>query len=270
MPMGLTNAPATHQARLEEALGDLINNYCVVYLDDIVIFLDSFEQHEIHLRRVLEQLRAANLYCSPKKTQLFRHKVKFLGHWITAEGFQADNEKITKVRDWPSPRSPKGVKKFLGTVQWMKKFIWGLQKYVGTLTPLTSTKLDKKDFKWGDREEAAFQNIKRIMTSLPCLKNIDYESEDPLWLFTDASGSGLGAALFQGKEWKSASPIAYESHLMTPAEKNYPVHEQELLAVIHALQKWRMLLLGMKVNVMTDHHSLTYLLKQRNLSRQQA
>jgi hypothetical protein len=270
MPMGLTNAPATHQARLEEALGELINEICVVYLDDIVVFSNNFTEHEGHLRRVLERLRAANLYCSPKKTQLFRHQVKFLGHWISAEGFKADDEKVAKVLDWPTPRSPKNVKKFLGTVQWMKKFIWGLQKYVGKLTPLTSTKLDPKNFTWGEAEESAFQNIKKIMTSLPCLKNVDFESEDPLWLFTDASGSGLGAALFQGANWKEASPIAYESHLMTPAERNYPVHEQELLAVIHALQKWKMLLLGMKVNVMTDHHSLTYLLKQRNLSRRQA
>jgi hypothetical protein len=121
----------------------------------------------------------------------------------------------------------------------MKKFIWGLQQYVGTLTPLTSSKLDPKNFKWGDAEEQAFNNIKRIMTSLPCLKNIDYNSSDPLWLFTDASGSRLGAALFQGKDWKGASPIAYDSHLMTSAERNYPVHEQELLAVVHALQKWK-------------------------------
>ncbi|PLW47375.1 hypothetical protein PCANC_05867 [Puccinia coronata f. sp. avenae] len=81
--------------------------------------------------------------------------------------------------------------------------------------------MDKKDFKWGNTEEAAFNNIKRTMTSLPCLKNIDYKSSDPLWLITDASGSGLGAALFQGREWKKVSPIAYESHLMTPTEKNY-------------------------------------------------
>ncbi|POW02060.1 hypothetical protein PSTT_12070 [Puccinia striiformis] len=270
MPMGLTNAPATHHARLEEALGELINDICVVYLDDIVVFSDSFPQHEEHVQRVLERLRAANLYCSPKKTMLFRHKIKFLGHWISADGINPDESKVSQILDWPSPRSPKGVKKFLGTVQWMKKFIHGLQKYVGTLTPLTSSKLDPKDFVWGKAEEAAFNNIKRIMTSLPCLKNVDFDSPDPLWLFTDASGSGLGTALFQGKDWKAASPIAYESHLMTSAERNYPVHEQELLAVVHALQKWKMLLLGMKVNIMSDHHSLTYLLKQRNLSRRQA
>lgn len=270
MPMGLTNAPATHQARLEEALGELFNSVCVVYLDDIVIYSNSFVQHEKHVRAVLDRLRRAGLYCSPKKTKLFRREVKFLGHWISAEGVKPDDEKIAQIQSWPSPTSPRGVKKFLGTIQWMKKFVWGLQRYVGTLTPLTSSKLATKDFKWGEAKERAFQNIKRIMTSLPCLKNIDYDSPDPLWLFTDASGSGLGAALFQGKEWKGASPIAYESHLMSAAERNYPVHEQELLAVIHALQKWRMLLLGMKVNVMTDHHSLTYLMKQKNLSRRQA
>jgi hypothetical protein len=270
MPMGLTNAPETHQARLEEALGELIDSICVVYLDDIVIFSDSIPSHKQHVRQVLERLWRANLYCSPKKTKLFQTSVKFLGHLISPAGVRADDEKIAQVLDWPSPTSPKGVKKFLGTVQWMKKFIWGLQKYVGTLTPLTSSKLNKKDFRWGQAEEDAFNNIKRIMMSLPCLKNIDYKSDDPLWLFTDASGLGLGAALFQGKDWKQALPIAYESHLMTSAKRNYPVHEQELLAVFHALQKWKMLLLGMKIHVMTNHHLLTHLLKQRNLSRRQA
>jgi hypothetical protein len=201
---------------------------------------------------------------------LFRQKIKFLGHWISTEGIQADNEKVNQILDWPALRSPKGVKKFLGTVQWMKKFICGLQQYVGNFTPLTSSKLKPMDFNWGEAEDKAFNNINKIMSSLPCLKNVDYDSSDPLWLFTDASGSGIGAALFQGADWKAASPIAYDSHLMSPAEKNYPVHKQELLAVIHALQKWKMMLLGMKVNVMSDHHSLKYLLNQRNLSRRQA
>jgi hypothetical protein len=148
MPMGLTNAPATHQARLEEALGNLINRTCVVYLDDIVIFSNSFKQHRAHVREVLHRLRAANLYCSPKKTKIFQSEVKFLGHYVvSADSIQSDNKKIAQIQSWPTPKSAKGVKKFLGTIQWMKKFIWGLQKYVGTLTPLTSTKIDPKSFK---------------------------------------------------------------------------------------------------------------------------
>jgi hypothetical protein len=128
MPMGLTNAPATHQARLEEALGNVLNDFCMVYLDDIVVFSASFEDHEQHVRRVLDCLRAANLYCSPKKTQLFWKNINFLGHWVLTKGIRADNEKVKQILNWPSPQSPKAVKKFLGTVQWMKKFIWGLQR----------------------------------------------------------------------------------------------------------------------------------------------
>ena len=186
---------------------------------------------------VLSWLKAANLYCSPKKTYLFQREIKFLGHWISTNSICAKNNKIQQIQDWLTSKLSKDVKKFLGTVQWMKKFIWGLQRYVGALTPLTSTNLEIKNFRWGKAEESAFNNIKRIMTSLPCLKNINYDLDDPLWLFTDASGSGLGAALFQGKEWKGALPIAYKSHQMTAAERNYPVHKQELLAVVHALQK---------------------------------
>jgi hypothetical protein len=99
MPMGLTNAPATPQAWLKEALGELINDICVVYLDNIVIFLGSYPEHKKHVRRVLEELRSANLYCSAKKTQLFRDRIKFLGHWILAEGIRADNKKIAQVLD---------------------------------------------------------------------------------------------------------------------------------------------------------------------------
>jgi hypothetical protein len=126
MPMGLTNAPATHQARLEEALGEIINTICVVYLDDIVIFSQSFSEHKTHVRAVLQHLREANLYCSPKKTQLFRNQIKFLGHWISKDGVQVDNEKIDRILNWKAPTSAKGVKKLLGTVQWMKNFVWEL------------------------------------------------------------------------------------------------------------------------------------------------
>lgn len=270
MPMGLTNGPATHQARVEEALGDLIGETCVVYIDDVVVFSDTAEEHEEHVREILRRLQAAKLYCSPSKSKLFRRKINFLGHEISAEGICPDEQKVEKVTQWKTPSSQKQLLRFLGTVQFMKKFVDGLAHYVGTLTPLTSTKQKYDTFKWGEEEDKAFEKIKRIMTTLPVLKTLDYESEDPIWLFTDASGHGLGAALFQGAEWDTSSPIAYKSRTMTPAERNYPVHEQELLVVINALQKWKLLLLGMKINIMSDHHSLTHLMTQRNLSRRQA
>lgn len=146
MPMGLTNAPSTHQGRLEEALGDLLNNICVVYLVDIVVFFNSPEEHLTNMRAVLQRLRDANLYCSAKKTKLFQDEIKFLGHWISRKGIRVDDEKVEQVLNWKAPTSAKGVKNFLGTVQWMKKFIWGLEKFVGKLTPSTSSKLDKSQF----------------------------------------------------------------------------------------------------------------------------
>jgi hypothetical protein len=127
---------------------------------------------------------------------------------VSSDGIQADINKVIQIQSWPSPSTPRGVKKFLNTIQWMKKFVWGLQKYVGTLTPLNSSKLNKKDFRCGKAEEDTFKNIKCIMTSLPCLKKVNYKSNEMLGLFTNASGSGLGAALLQGKDWKKASPIA--------------------------------------------------------------
>lgn len=128
MPMGLTNAPATHQARLEEALGDYIGSICAVYLDDIVVFSDTLTEHESHLRLVLQRLKDKNLYCGIKKSRLFRRHVKFLGHEISERGIKPDTGKVERIRNWTAPRSTKGVRRFLGTVQWMKKFIHGLQR----------------------------------------------------------------------------------------------------------------------------------------------
>jgi hypothetical protein len=219
MPMGLTNAPATQQRRCEEALGDLVNKVCVIYIDDIVVFSQNVEEHEEHLREVLLRLRAANLYCGLKKTQLFRRRIKFLGHFISEDGISADDEKVEKVAGWRTPKTPKQLKEFLGTVQWMKKFIEGLSRYVSTLTPLTSSKRKPEDFKWSEKEDEAFNNIKRMITTLPVLHNLDYDSKEPVWLFTDASGLGLGAALFQGKDWETAWPIAYDGRTMTGAER---------------------------------------------------
>lgn len=167
MPMGLTNASATHQAQCEEALGELVNIICVVFIDDILIFSDNVEEHEQHVCMVLDCLRAANLYCSLKKTKLFQKEVKFLGHFISENGVRADEAKVEKITSWKTPNSPKEVKRFLGTVGWMKKFIDGLEKRVGELTPLTSTKITKENFIWGRKEQEAFDAIKKIIATLP-------------------------------------------------------------------------------------------------------
>lgn len=184
------------------------------------------------------------------------------------KGIRPDSSKLEAVTNWKTTHSPRAVQKFLGTVGWMKKFDDRLEVYVADLSLLTSSKMKKNT--WGAKEQLAFDNIKSLITTLPCLKNMDNESNETLWFFTDVSGSGIGTALFQGKEWKTLSPLAQDGRVMTPAERNYLLREQELLAVIHTFQNWHLLLLGSKINVMSDHHTLIHLLSQKTFSCRQA
>ncbi|SCV69303.1 BQ2448_2323 [Microbotryum intermedium] len=255
MPMGLSNAPATHQRRVNEALSNLIGKSCFVYLDDITIFSNTIEEHQQHVREVLEALRRADLYCSPKKTELFTTSCDFLGHVISRNGIAADQSKL---------------RGFLGLVQYLRKFINGLAQHIKPLSDLTSKNANVR-LMWGVEQERHFKAIKAIVTSLPCLKPIDHtDSAELLWVMTDASNVGIGAVLLQGQDWRKAYPVAYWSRQYISAKVNYPTHEQELLAVVGALRQWRVNLMGVHFNVLTEHESLKYLKTQENLSKRQA
>ncbi|SCV72358.1 BQ2448_3895 [Microbotryum intermedium] len=270
MPMGLSNAPATHQRRVNEALSNLIGKSCFVYLDDITIFSNTIEDHQTHVREVLEALRRADLYCSPKKTKLFTTSCDFLGHVISRNGIAADQSKVDRIVEWPRPRTVTELRGFLGLVQYLRKFINGLTQHTKPLLDLTSKNANVR-LMWGVEQEQHFNAIKAIVTSLPCLKPIDHtELADPLWVMTDASNVGIGAVLLQGQDWRKAHPVAYWSRQYISAEANYPTHEQELLAVVGALHQWRVNLMGVHFTVLTDHELLKYLKTQENLSKRQA
>ncbi|SCV70157.1 BQ2448_1551 [Microbotryum intermedium] len=251
MPMGLSNAPATHQRRVNEALSNLIGKSCFVYLDDITIFSNTIEDHQTHVREVLEALRRADLYCSPKKTELFTTLCDFLGHVISRNGIAADQSKVDRIVEWPRPRTVTELRGFLGLVQYLRKFINGLAQHTKPLSDLTLKNANVR-LMWGVKQERHFNTIKAIVTLLPCLKLIDHtELADPLWVMTDASNVGIGAVLLQGQDWRKA-------------------HPQELLAVVGALRQWRVNLMGIHFTVLTDHESLKYLKTQENLSKRQA
>ena len=271
MPMGLCNAPATHQRRVNEALGSLNGEICFVYLDDIIIFADSLQQHAQRLRQVLSALRAAGLYCSPKKTQLATTRCEFLGHVLSRNGLEADPAKIDKVRTWPTPRTVTQLRGFLGLVQYLRKFVLALAEHTAVLTPLVKKGVVDITGLWGREEQHHFEAIKEIVTSLPCLQPIDHsETADPIWVMTDASKVGLGGVLLQGADWMTASPIAYYSRQLIQAERHYPTHEQELLGVVACLKAWRMELLGVRFHVLTDHRSLEYFDTQPHMSKRQS
>ncbi|SGY32169.1 BQ5605_C002g01326 [Microbotryum silenes-dioicae] len=272
MPMGLCNAPATHQRRVNEALQGLLGTICFVYLDDITIFADTLEEHKARVRQVLDALRRAELYCSPTKTNLATAECSFLGHIINRAGVHADPKKIQRIEDWSLPKTVKELRGFLGLVQYLRKFIPGLAEHTAALTPLTRQGLSSIATLWTPNEVRHFKAIKAIVTSLDCLRPPDHSANAaPFWVMTDASNQGIGGVLLQGQEWKVARPIAYWSRQYIPAERNYPTHEQELLAIVEALKEWRIDLLGGYFHILTDHSTLEHFQTQRTvLSRRQA
>ncbi|GAA5996670.1 hypothetical protein JCM11641_002665, partial [Rhodosporidiobolus odoratus] len=271
MLQGLCNAPATHQRCMNEALTNQIGRTCHAFVDDILIWASSLDEHEKNVREVLSALRDAGLYCSPKKTDLVTVDTEFLGHQISRAGIAADPNKIERVVNWPTPTTVKQLRGFLGLVQYLRKFIVGLAQHTAVLTPLTRKGMVDITALWTKKEDEAFQAIRQVVTSLPVLCPVDHsEGAEPLWVMTDASKVGVGAVLLQGPNWRTAYPCSYYSRQYIPAERNYPTHKQELLAVVVALKAWRIELLGESFLVLTDHETLKHFRTQPDLSKCQA
>jgi hypothetical protein len=272
MPMGVRNAPATHQRRMIAALRPLIGKICHVYLDDIIIWSLTVEEHIANVETVLLALREAHLYCSPKKTTLFCTEVTFLGHVISARGVEADASKVSRILDWPVPKSSHDVKSFLGLVRYIAQYLPDLAAYTRILTPLTTKEADRHFPCWSPEHHRAFQGIKELVVGRKCLTVIDHEQpgENTIFVTTDASDWHVGAVLSFGPTWESARPVAFDSCQLTDVETRYPTHEKELLAIVKALKKWRVDLLGARFIVYTDHRTLENFARQPLLSRRQA
>ena len=272
MPMGCRNAPATHQRRMNQALRKYIGVICHVYLDDIVIWSNSIQEHQKNVRTILQALREAHLYCSTKKSHLFATEIDFLGHHISERGVEPDGKKVEKIQKWPVPRCAKDVRKFLGLVQYLAAFLPRLADHRSTLTPLTTKEAQKDWPGWTTVHQVAFQNIKDIVLSSDCLTVIDHDHMEGRKIFVtcDASDRGTGACLSFGDTLETARPVAWDSAQLSQAEKNYPTHEKEMLAIVRALKKFRADLLGARFTVYTDHRTLECFQSQRGLSRRQA
>ena len=270
--MGCKNAPVTHQRRMNQALRKYIGKICHVYLDDIVIWSCSIEEHRQNVETVLQALRDADLYCSTKKSQLFTTELNFLGHHISARGIEPDKKKVEKIRDWPTPRCAKDVRKFLGLVQYLAAFLPKLAEHRAALTPLTTKEAQKVWPGWSIAHQVAFQNIKDTVLSTECLTTIDHDNmgDRKIFVTCDASDRRTGACLSFGSTWEAARPVAWDSVQLSQAEKNYPTHEKEMLAIVRALKRFRADLLGTRFTVYTDHRTLECFQGQRDLSRRQA
>ncbi|GJY48462.1 putative reverse transcriptase domain-containing protein [Tanacetum coccineum] len=223
------------------------------------IDLRNKQEHEEHLKLILELLKKEELYAKFSKCEFWIPKVQFLGHVIDSKGIHVDPAKIESIKDWASPKSPTEIRQFLGLAGYYQRFIEGFSKIAKPITKLTQKKVK---FVWGDKQEAAFQLLKKKLCSAPILA-LPEGSEDFI-VYCDASIKGLGAVLMQREK-----VIAYASRQLKIHEKNYTTHDLELGAVVFALKIWRHYLYGTKCTVFTDHKSLQHILDQKELNMRQ-
>ncbi|GJT22835.1 reverse transcriptase domain-containing protein [Tanacetum coccineum] len=259
MPFGLTNAPAIFMDLMNRVCRPYLDKFVIVFIDDILIYSKTQEEHVEHLRLVLELLKKEKLYAKFSKCEFWLREVQFLGHVINGNGIHVDPSKIEAVKNWKAPRTPTEVRSFLGLAGYYRRFIENFSKIAKSLTILTQK---SKTFDWGEEQELAFQTLKDKLCNAPVLALLD--GPEDFVVYCDASGIGLGCVLMQ-----RGKVIAYASRQLKIHEKNYTTHDLELGAVVFALKIWRHYLYGTKSVIYTDHKSLQHIFSQKELNMRQ-
>ena len=267
MPFGLTNAPAMFQRLMENCLGDLHLNWCIIYLDDIIIYSKTPEEHVERLEAIFKKLSSAGLKLKPSKCEFFKSQITYLGHIVSYEGIAADPKKIKAIQLWPRSETVTQVRKFTGLTNYYRKFIHNYVKIAKPLHQLVSgenVKLKHTTVKWTEECEQSFLELKELCSNTPVLAYPDYTKN--FKLYTDASENGLGAVLTQLKEDGKEQPIAYASRTLSKSERNYDVHKLEFLALKWAItDRFHEYHYGGTFDVYTDNNPLTYILTTAKL-----
>ncbi|GFY34777.1 retrovirus-related Pol polyprotein from transposon 17.6 [Trichonephila clavipes] len=260
MPFGLCNAPATFERMMDNLLRHFKWTMCLCYLDDIIVFSETFEDHLIRLRLVLKCLQEAGLKLNSKKCLFAAQEVKILGHLVSSNVVRPDPDKIKAVKNFPTPKNIHDIRSFLGLCSYFRRFIKG---FCYLAEPLQSLLKSGVEFHWGPEEVEAFNSLKKALTSDPVLGMYDERASTEI--HTDASGYGIGAVLVQIQN-NVEKVIAYASRTLTKAEKNYSTTERECLAIVWATNKFRPYIFGKHFTVVTDHHSLCWLMNLKDPS----
>ncbi|GJW21474.1 putative reverse transcriptase domain-containing protein [Tanacetum coccineum] len=229
MPFGLTNTPAVFMNLMNRVCKPYLDKFVIVFINDILIYSKNKQEHEEHLRLILELLKNEEFNAKFSKCKFWIPKVKFLGHMIASQGIHVDPAKIQSIKDWASPKMPTEIRQFLGLVSYYRRFIKGFLNFAKPMTKLTQKSVK---FEWGDKEEATFQLLKKKLCSVPIL----------------------------------ALSEATENFIH---EKNYTTHDLELGAVVFAVKIWRHCLYGTKCTMFTNHKSLQHILDQKELNMRQ-
>ena len=248
MPFGLTNAPAAFMDLMNRVFKEFLDKFVIVFIDDILVYSRTKEEHAAHLTQVLEVLKVKQLYAKFKKCEFWLDRVVFLGHVISGAGISVDPSKVEAINNWMQPTNPSEVRSFLGLAGYYRRFVEGFSKIAMPLTQLTRKGVM---FRWTDMCERSFQELKKRLTSAPILSIPS--GTGGFVIYSDASKNGLGCVLMQ-----NGKVIAYASRQLKEYEKNYPTHDLELATVVFALKIWRHYLYGEWCKIYTNHKSLKY------------
>jgi len=258
MPFGLTNAPTSFMCLMNNVLSKYLDKFIVVFIDDLLIYSSTMEEHEEHLQIILQVLREHKLYAKFSKCKFF--KIQYLGHVISKDGISIDPDKIKAIINWHVPKDVHGVISFMGITGYYRKFIEGFSKIAN---PITSLQKKGRKFVWDLKCEESFKKLKELLTTAPII--IIEDPHQDFVVCTDACNEGLGGVLTQ-----EGHVIGYESRKLKIHERNYATYDLEPAIVIHDLKMWHHYLIGRRFVLMSNNISLKYLFDQQNLNARKA
>lgn len=266
MPFGLSNAPATFQARINEVLRPFLDRFCTAYIDDILIYSDDLQSHRTHVKSVLEVLEKAGLQLDVKKCEFETTEVTYLGMIISTTGVRMDPSKVDTIVDWEAPGHVKELQAFLGFSNFYRRFIKGFSR---TVRPLIALTRKSAKFDWSKSCQEAFDTLKSCFVSAPILRHFDPGKE--VVVECDASDYVSSGILSQYDTEGVLHPVAFMSKKYDPAECNYEIYDKELLAIVRCFESWRPELQGTSypITVITDHANLKYFMTTKQLSQRQ-
>jgi hypothetical protein len=234
LPFGLTNAPGVFMSLMNGVFREYLDKFVQVFIDDILIYSRTMEEHDEHLRLVLQCLREHKLYGKLSKCSFYQSRIHYLGHVISGEGIAVDPAKVEAIMEWPAPTNVTEVRSFMGLAGYYRRFVEGFSRIAN---PITELQKKNKKFVWTEKCAEAFRRLKELLTTTPILKVPDMDVD--FLVCTDASKEGLGGVLMQ-----DGRVIAYISRKLRRHEENYATHDLELLAIVYALKVWRHYLVG--------------------------
>jgi hypothetical protein len=256
MSFGLTNVPAYFMYLMNKVFMEYLDKFDVVFIDDILIFSKMEEEHQKHLRLVLEKLRSNQLYAKFNKCEFWLTEVAFLGHVISAGGVSVDPGKVKDVLNWMPPTTASEIQSFLGLAGYYRRF---RKDFFKIAKPMTKLLEKNKAFEWTAECQASFEELRKHLTSAPVLVLPDLIKK--FNIYCDTSRRGLGCVLMQ-----EGQVVFYASHQLRKHEDNYPTHDLELAVVVHVLKIWTHYLIGHRCEIYSDHKSLKNIFTQNDLN----